>query len=45
MGRALVPMEGLDLTMEEGLISLTLVGPSGTEYRGLVCLRSEEGAG
>lgn len=45
MGRALVPMEGLDLTMEDGLISLTLVAPSGMEYRSCVCLRSEEGVG
>lgn len=43
MGRSLVAMQELDISLEAGLISLTLVDSSGQEHKGLVCLRSEEG--
>lgn len=44
MGRSLATMERLDIALEDGLISLTLVDSSGEEHESFVCLRSREGS-
>lgn len=42
MGRPLLELEALDLSLEEGLLSLRLRCTSGEIREGLVCLRSRE---
>ena len=44
-GERLMETAGLDLSLENGLLEMTITGPEGTEDRLCLSLRSGEGAG